>query len=139
MQLKQWRLHRGWTQQQLAELSNLSVRTIARLENGQPPSLESLNALAAVFEVERNTLQHALPPQPEIENKRDDDNTSSKLLTDFKYKVIARFALIIVLFVVNFITGHHFWWAIWPSLIILLAIAIKGIHIYLTLSKNKST
>lgn len=52
MLIQKLRLQRGWSQQQLAELSGLSARTIQRLENGQPASPESLKALAAVFEVD---------------------------------------------------------------------------------------
>lgn len=44
------RLARAWSQEQLAELSGLSVRTVQRIENGDQPSLETLSALAAVFE-----------------------------------------------------------------------------------------
>ena len=45
------RLARAWSQEQLAELSGMSVRTVQRIENGDQPSLETLSALAAVFEV----------------------------------------------------------------------------------------
>ncbi len=37
--------------EQLAEMAGLSVRTIQRIENGERPGLETLSALAAVFEV----------------------------------------------------------------------------------------
>ena len=43
------RLQRGWSQEQLAELCALSVRTIQRIERGQTASLKTLNALASVF------------------------------------------------------------------------------------------
>ncbi len=46
------RLQRGWSQEQLAEFSGLSVRTIQRIEKGQKASLESLKSLAAVFELQ---------------------------------------------------------------------------------------
>ncbi|MBZ8764278.1 helix-turn-helix transcriptional regulator, partial [Escherichia coli] len=45
------RLARTWSQDQLAELCGLSVRTVQRIENGDQPSLETLSALAVVFEV----------------------------------------------------------------------------------------
>lgn len=35
----------------MAELPGLSVRTVQRIESGDHPSLETLSALAAVFEV----------------------------------------------------------------------------------------
>ncbi len=50
------RLQRGWSQEQLAELSGLSVRTIQRIERGQKPGLESAKSLASVFEVELSTF-----------------------------------------------------------------------------------
>lgn len=57
MLIQKLRLQRGWSQQQLADLSGLSTRTIQRLENGHPASVESLKSLAAVFEVDFQTLQ----------------------------------------------------------------------------------
>lgn len=57
MALRKMRLARGWSQEQLAELSGVSTRTIQRLENGRKASLESLKCLAAVFETEIDHLQ----------------------------------------------------------------------------------
>ena len=61
------RLQRGWSQEQLAELAGLSVRTIQRIERGVSGSPESLKALAAVFEVDFSTLQpEKSMEQPEL-------------------------------------------------------------------------
>jgi transcriptional regulator with XRE-family HTH domain len=49
--LKEMRLERHWSQEQLAEMSGLSIRTIQRIENGENAGLESLKSLAAVFEI----------------------------------------------------------------------------------------
>ncbi len=49
--IKKMRLERHWSQDQLAEMSGLSVRTIQRIENGENAGLESLKSLAAVFEI----------------------------------------------------------------------------------------
>jgi transcriptional regulator with XRE-family HTH domain len=57
MLIQKLRLQRGWSQQQLADLSGLSVRTIQRLEQGHMASTESLKSLAAVFEIDFSTLQ----------------------------------------------------------------------------------
>lgn len=56
MLVQKLRLKRGWSQQQLAEASGLSVRTIQRIEAGEPASTETLKSLAAVFEVHFSTL-----------------------------------------------------------------------------------
>ena len=57
MNLRKLRLQRGWTQEQLAELTGLSVRSIQRIERGHRCSLEAQTALAAVFEVELSVFQ----------------------------------------------------------------------------------
>jgi len=57
MIVRKLRLQRGWTQEQLAEMAGLSVRSIQRIERGQNFSLESLKCLAAVFEVDLSALQ----------------------------------------------------------------------------------
>jgi transcriptional regulator with XRE-family HTH domain len=54
--VKEFRLARAWSQEQLAEMAALSVRTIQRIENQEQPSLETLSALAAVFEVSVSEL-----------------------------------------------------------------------------------
>lgn len=56
MLIQTLRLKKGWSQQQLAEASGLSVRTIQRIEAGQPASTETLKSIAAVFEVDFSTL-----------------------------------------------------------------------------------
>ena len=49
--IKKMRLERHWSQDQLAEMSGLSIRTIQRIENGENAGLESLKSLGAVFEI----------------------------------------------------------------------------------------
>ncbi|SHI15984.1 helix-turn-helix domain-containing protein [Ferrimonas marina] len=56
MVLKQLRLGRYLSQEQLAQISGLSVRTIQRIESGHKASTESLRCLAAALEVEVETL-----------------------------------------------------------------------------------
>jgi transcriptional regulator with XRE-family HTH domain len=54
--IRELRLARQWSQDQLATLSGLNLRTIQRLESGAKISSESLRALAAVFEVPAESL-----------------------------------------------------------------------------------
>jgi len=50
--IKRWREERQWSQEHLAELAGLGLRTVQRIENGEKASRESLMALAAAFNVE---------------------------------------------------------------------------------------
>ena len=51
------RERRAWSQEQLAEVSGLSLRTIQRVETAGSASFETARALAAVFEVDVSTLR----------------------------------------------------------------------------------
>ena len=55
--LKKIRISRGWSQEQLAQFSGLSVRTIQRIERGHNAGLESLKCIAAVLEIDVSRLQ----------------------------------------------------------------------------------
>lgn len=57
MILKQLRIARHLTQEQLAHMSGLNVRTIQRIESGHNASLESLKCLASALEVDIDTLR----------------------------------------------------------------------------------
>jgi len=66
--LRELRTARQWSQEQLAKLSGLNLRTIQRLESGAKISTESLRALAAVFEVPAESLLagEPTPSQPAL-------------------------------------------------------------------------
>lgn len=57
MILKQLRISRLLSQEQLAQMSGLSVRTIQRIESGKNASTESLKCLAAALDENVSTLQ----------------------------------------------------------------------------------
>jgi DNA-binding XRE family transcriptional regulator len=54
--IKQLRNERGWTQQQLADICAISLRTVQRVEMQGVGSLETCKALAAAFVIEREQL-----------------------------------------------------------------------------------
>ena len=56
MILKELRISRHLSQEQLAQMSGLNVRTIQRIESGKKASLESLKCLAAALDVDVSTL-----------------------------------------------------------------------------------
>lgn len=50
--IKRWREERQWSQEHLAELAGVGLRTIQRLEKGERASSDTLMALAAAFNVD---------------------------------------------------------------------------------------
>ena len=64
--LKEHRINKGWTQQQVAELCGLSLRTIQRVERYGQASNETVSSLAAVFEIPRTEIMHIEDIQVDI-------------------------------------------------------------------------
>lgn len=56
MGIKELRVNKGWTQEDLARHSGLSTRTIQRAESGKSIGSESLKCIAAVFETSIDML-----------------------------------------------------------------------------------
>jgi transcriptional regulator with XRE-family HTH domain len=60
--VKEARLAKGYTQQELSELSNISVRSIQRIENGEIlPRNYTLKTLAGILEISFESMLTATP------------------------------------------------------------------------------
>ena len=110
-------LKHGWSQQQLAEASGLSVRTVQRIEAGYPASTESLKSLAAVFEVDFSTLNpeqimnsttSSLSEQQETEAFKFERKLRGFYLHFFRYIIVT-----LVLLAINLTVMPHKMWAFW--------------------------
>ncbi|MBB2777897.1 UNVERIFIED_ORG: transcriptional regulator with XRE-family HTH domain [Comamonas terrigena] len=126
MQVQKLRLQRGWSQQQLAELSGLSVRTIQRIENGSAASTESLKSLASVFEIDFSTLssEPAMPDtltSPSTHTPSASQQEQLALLQVRKLKGfyihLAQYVVVIAaLCAINLLTAPHRLWFYWAAL-----------------------
>lgn len=76
--LKSLRLERHWSQEELAQLSDLNVRTIQRVEKGQSVGAETLKALAAVFEISTDELLKHIKSEKYIPVTEGADTTQSR-------------------------------------------------------------
>ncbi|WP_339900270.1 helix-turn-helix domain-containing protein [uncultured Gilvimarinus sp.] len=144
MNVRKLRLQKGWSQEQLAELTGLSIRTISRIERGRTPSLESRNALASVFEIDtsqwhiegsdmesttsgpgatsRQAAQVDVEEQQAIEYVRDVKAFYTNILT---YLVIIPF-----LFVINWMTSPGYTWAWWPAIGWGVGLLLQGLNAF---------
>ncbi len=58
--LRKLREGRGWSQEHLADIASLSVRTVQRIESGNKTSLESLMSLASALETDVAVLKQEI-------------------------------------------------------------------------------
>ena len=96
--IKKLRLELHWSQDQLSEMSGLSIRTIQRIENGENAGLESLKSLAAVFEINIADSDK----KEEIEQIRKEEEYVQNLKGFYKLLAIALLSLLVpFIFAVN--------------------------------------
>jgi transcriptional regulator with XRE-family HTH domain len=113
------RLQHGWSQEDLAELSALSVRTIQRIERGHTASAESLKALASVFEVEFLALKEPEMDKPSALNVDQEEALALAHVRRIKgfYHHLIQFAAVVgVLAVMNYVTNPRYPWVLWVAL-----------------------
>ncbi len=133
MIVRKLRLQRGWSQEQLAEMSGLNVRTIQRLERNGKASTESLKSLAAVFECDFIELQQKeAPTMPSPPDLSLEEQHAIEYVRDLKgfYGHAICYALVIpLLFFINYHTTDYIW-AWWPTLGWGIGLLLNGIQVY---------
>jgi len=121
MLIQKLRLQHGWSQQQLAELSGLSTRTIQRIENGQAASTESLKALAAVFEVDfaqltpESVMHPTLSNSPGLEAEEVLAFRHVRKLRGFYLHLTQYVVVVSCLALLNLWQSPHYLWVLWVA------------------------
>jgi transcriptional regulator with XRE-family HTH domain len=117
--IKEMRLERHWSQEQLAEMSGLSIRTIQRIENGENAGLESLKSLAAVFEI----IIADSDKKQEVEQIRKEEEYVQNVRGFYKLLAIAILSLVVplILAISDSSNWHVFLWMV-PTWVVLLLI-----------------
>jgi transcriptional regulator with XRE-family HTH domain len=125
MNLKALRTDRGWSQEQLSQMSK--------------PGMELLKSLAAVFEVDIHTLQQETPMTNTetlsnenivISTEEKDAAKKVKRLKKFYSSLLSYVATIGFLFIINLITSPGYIWTIWVALGWGLSIALQAVKVF---------
>ena len=124
--IKKMRLERHWSQEQLAEMSGLSIRTIQRIENGENAGLESLKSLAAVFETNIEDSNK----KEEVDQIRKEETYIQKLKGFYKLLGLALINLILFFFIAVNDSDSEGWWLFIYMLI--TWIAFLGIYSFIS-------
>ncbi len=118
MIVRKLRIQKGWSQEQLAQFSGLSVRTIQRIERGKTAGLESLKSLAAVFEVNFQDLQQetVMDTKTNLSEKEIEIIEHVKDIKDF-YSHLINYGIVVgAFFILNLITSPNYIWAWWIAI-----------------------
>lgn len=130
--VKEYRLARAWSQEQLAEMAALSVRTVQRIENQEAPSLETLSALAAVFEVSVTELSGNSESEADdaLDLRINDARTKLEAETRFWRSLLTAVIVCALLYVLNRTTSPDSHWSLWVAAIWGALILVRGLRIF---------
>jgi transcriptional regulator with XRE-family HTH domain len=107
-QLKEIRTQKGFTQQQLADQTGITLRTIQRIEKGEvKPSLHSLNAISRVLEVDFEVVDAIDSKKPNEINIQIKITDMNQLFNDLKMLFKNNWKILLVIFLVLlFLTNY---------------------------------
>jgi transcriptional regulator with XRE-family HTH domain len=135
MLVQKLRLQRGWSQEQLAELSGLSVRTIQRIERGSNASIESLKALGAVFEIDFSNLRESdMAADRGLTGNATQEEALAfarvRRLRGFYLHVAQYVVIIAFLTIVNLVVSRHYFWVGWVILGWGVGLLLHGLRVF---------
>lgn len=136
VKVKTYRLKKAWSQEQLAEVASLSVRTVQRTEKGQKPSLETLSAIASAFGINVSDLSE----ETSVASQALDECISEAQIqvaqeTRF-YRILVTAVLVCTaLMIINYLFTPKSYWSvvvavIWGGLVI-----FRGIRVFIIRGK----
>lgn len=140
MIVRKLRLDKGLSQEQLAEMSGISTRTLQRIERGGKASPETLKCIAAVLETDFATLREDQDMQtlnssdqvvfPEL---TEDEKEAMEYVRDIKgfYVHLTQYgAMMVIMLIINLLTSPGYLWVIWPALGWGIGVAAHGLNVF---------
>jgi transcriptional regulator with XRE-family HTH domain len=129
--MKILRLNKRWSQEQLAHMSGLNVRTIQRVEKGKSVGLETLKSLAAVFEISTDELIHAIENEKQPSQKEDIDivkaqslrNNAHEKVKSIKY-FYASSAFLIAIFLLFMLPNYNGGENLGPLILVFISFSV---------------
>lgn len=132
MLIQTLRLKRGWSQQQLAEFSGLSVRTIQRIEAGSTANAETLKSIASVFDIDFSTLssEQEMTTMPQQRIEEEEAFQHVRRLKRFYLHLMQYIAVVSVIAVINYFVSSHYMWVVWMAIGWGSGVLIHGLTVF---------
>jgi transcriptional regulator with XRE-family HTH domain len=133
MLVQKLRLQRGWSQEQLADLSGLSARTIQRIESGSVPSVESLKAIGSVFEIDWSQLKDSQMTDDQSHGATADEALALAYVRRVKkfYLHLGEFVLIMgAIIALNLYFTPSYLWSLWLLVFWAIGLVVHGLKTF---------
>lgn len=127
--IKRWREERGWSQEHLAELAGIGVRTIQRIETGEAASQDSVMALAAAFNVDLIALTKNVEAEAEKMAGKKAQKAKDALRLSLGIHFASYLFGMVVFAAISLGDGTPGYAMLWPSLAWTMGIAGHGLTV----------
>lgn len=126
--IKRWRQERHWSQEHLADLAGLALRTVQRIENGEKASQETVMALAAAFEIEAMALSLDVEDEARLAASRKAEEAEARMRLMFYFHAAS---VVVVMAIFAFLAAISGDWAIMKiTLWFILPLVVHGVSIF---------
>jgi transcriptional regulator with XRE-family HTH domain len=106
--IKELRIAKGMTQQQLADESGITLRTIQRIENGDvKPSLHSLNSLSKILNADLSELPQKSASKPYEFNFTFKITDMNQFLNDLKMLVNNHWKVLVLIIAIIWLVTNY--------------------------------
>lgn len=137
MIVRKLRIERGLSQEQLASMAGVSVRTLQRIERGANASPETLKCLAAVLETDFSQLRNGQDmasatdtPLPDLSGQEREAMEYVRDIRGFYLHAIQYAVVITGLAVVNLFTSPQYLWFLWAAFGWGVGLAVHGLGVF---------
>ena len=135
MIVRKLRLERGFSQEQLASMAGVSVRTLQRIERGANPSAETLKCLAAVLDTDFSTLrkEQDMTTTADFPELSEDERDAMEYVRDIQgfYIHAVQYVVVIAgLAAINLVTSPGYLWFLWAALGWGIGVAFHGLSVF---------
>ncbi len=113
--VKKWREERCWSQDYVAEISGISLRTIQRIESGATTSSDSIASLAAAFGVDVMALTLDINAEVEKTVEREEIKKFLQFKMSFGIHLVSYVLVITILLLINLAKSPENLWILWPA------------------------
>ncbi len=114
--IRGWREDRCWSQEHLADVAGVSLRTVQRLENGESVSRDTVMSLAAAFDVDVSALAVDLNDEAKKALWRQEKRKKREASLAFWIHLVTYIGVIGLLYAININSDREDLWMAWPAI-----------------------
>ncbi|MEM6900199.1 MAG: helix-turn-helix domain-containing protein [Pseudomonadota bacterium] len=129
--IRKWRDERCWSQEQLADIAEVSYRTIQRIEAGGGASNETIMSLATAFNVDASALLLDVNGEAKKALRKQELRKNAEFGLSFWIHFATYLFVASLLITINYVDAREDPWALWPLVGWGIGVAAHGLAAFI--------